>query len=109
MAGELKSAYELALEKMAKRDDDRRPLSQKQKERIASLRKDLRASVAEREIMLQANLARLSERVPPAERAARRSELESEFQRERKALVEECEVRIQSIRERGEGSLPEEG
>ena len=73
MAGELKSAYELAIEKLGARDDGRRPLNQEQKQRIASLRKELRASVAEREIMLKASLSRLSERVPPAERAARQN------------------------------------
>ena len=58
----LKSAFELAMERLKAKDRDEGveetgPLSKKQKERIAELRQEAQAKLAELEILHQKNLA----------------------------------------------------
>lgn len=58
----LKSAYELAMERLKAKDreegvEESGPLSKKQKERIAELRQEAQAKLAELEILHQKNLA----------------------------------------------------
>lgn len=98
--GQLKSAYELAMEKLrAKGDEGSSELSLSQKTAIAELRKEHQAKIAEREIMLASTLARLPERTPPEEVPAKRRKIEEEHRQERRALEEEMERRIQRVRE----------
>lgn len=54
----LKSAYDLAMERLAKRDGQSRPLSDEQKKAVAEIEQKAKAKVAELEIMLQAHIAR---------------------------------------------------
>ena len=63
MAGDkpLKSAYELAMERLKSKDRDEgvaeaKPLTASQKERIAELRRDAHAKLAEMEILHRKNL-----------------------------------------------------
>jgi hypothetical protein len=57
----LKSAYELAMERLRKEDAERgeevRPLTDEQKEEIARLRREAQAKIAELEIMHEQKLA----------------------------------------------------
>ncbi|MFN7973242.1 MAG: hypothetical protein U0166_13000 [Acidobacteriota bacterium] len=100
--GQLKSAYELAMEKLQKQgSDEGSGLSPEQKSAIGELRKEHQARIAEREIMLAARIARLPERTPPEEIAAKRTELEEEHREEKRALEEELERRVQAVREQG--------
>lgn len=103
--GELKSAYELAMEKLKARGEgqDETPLSPSQKEEISRLRNELKASLAEREIMLRTKLQRLPERTPPEEIPLRRAELEEEHAQERARLEAETEARIGLVRSGGGG------
>ena len=60
--GPLKSSYEVALERLRARDraagiDEPKPLTQSQKEKIARLRQEARAKIAELEIMHRDELA----------------------------------------------------
>jgi hypothetical protein len=60
--GPLKSAYEVALERLRARDraagiDEPRPLTDSQKKKIAKLRQEARAKIAELEIMRRDELA----------------------------------------------------
>lgn len=96
---ELKSAYELAMERLRAKDGDEMPLSEAQREAIAEVRNEYRAKLAEREIMLKARVERLAERTPPGEVGARRQELEVEHAAERKKLEDEMDARIGRIRE----------
>jgi hypothetical protein len=57
----LKSSYELAMERLRRKDreegvDETRPLTATQKERIAELRRDAQAKLAELEILHRKNL-----------------------------------------------------
>jgi hypothetical protein len=58
----LKSAYELAMERLRRKDredgvEDAKPLSEAQKERISELRRDAKAKLAEMEILHRKDLA----------------------------------------------------
>lgn len=97
---ELKSAYELAMEKLrAQGASEEATLSAQQKERIAELRREYQAKLAEREIMKGNRVARLPERTRPEELAERRREIEDEYGEERRALEEELEAKIREVRE----------
>ena len=97
--GELKSAYELAMEKLKAKDgDDLVELSPAQKEAIAEARKEHRARLAEREIMLADSLRKLESRTPPEERPGKRRALEEEHAQEKSRLESELEARIAAIR-----------
>ena len=53
----MKSAYELAMERLAKSDPDtKKPLSSEQKERLADIDKLYKGKIAEREIFLKKQL-----------------------------------------------------
>lgn len=100
--GELKSAYELAMEKLRRAEGaeaEPRALTTEQKERIAAIRKELKAKLAEREIMLEAKLAKLHERTRPEDLEEERLELEKEHAAERRRLEEECDRRCREVRE----------
>jgi Spy/CpxP family protein refolding chaperone len=101
MAG-MKSAVELAMEKLGKRhaQDDTTPLSDEQRQEIGDMRKQYEAKIAEKEIMLQADIRRLVQRHPPHEAAAAAKELQEKFQEARKALQQELEEKIAMIRAR---------
>jgi len=95
---EPKTAYELILERLKKKDRDEgveeRPLSDDQRSRIAELRKVYEAKLAEREIFF--NQARRTAADPEA-LAAR----EEEYRRDRERVQSERDRKIEQVR--GEG------
>jgi hypothetical protein len=99
---ELKSAYELAMERLRARGDDEKSLSPEQRDSIAEIRREYKAKLAEREIMKASRLGRLAERTRPEELEARRLEIEQEHADERRRLDEEMEAKIRDVRE-GQG------
>ncbi len=102
MAG-MKSALELAMEKLnARQADDNTitALSDAQRQEIADLRKLYDAKIAEKEIMLQAEMAQLLQRRPPQEAAAAAHELREQLQHTKKGLQEELEAKIAAVRTR---------
>jgi hypothetical protein len=101
MAG-MKSAVELAMEKLGKRHakDDTIPLTDEQRREIGDVRKQYEAKIAEKEIMLQADIRGLVQRHPPHEAAAAAKELQEKFQETRKALQQELDEKIAVIRTR---------
>lgn len=52
----MKSAYELAMERLAKSDPSSRPLSAEQKQRLAEIDRVYQGKIAEREIFLKQQL-----------------------------------------------------
>lgn len=102
MAG-MKSALELAMEKLNAKttsDDTVAPLSDVQRQDIGELRKQYDAKIAEKEIMLQADIRQLMQRRPPQEAVAGAHELREKFQQTKKALQEEMEAKITAVRTR---------
>ena len=100
---ELKSAYELAMERLKRKDREAgvedRPLTGAQRQAIAEIRNFYEAKLAEREVLHQSTLARTFE--PEA-----RAELEAEYRRERERLGGERDRKIDAAR-RGEGGQAE--
>jgi hypothetical protein len=96
----LKSAYELAMERLRKRDVDagveHRPLSDAQKAAIAETRNFYESKLAEHDVMHQ---SKLRATLDPEARAA----LEDHYRRDRERLSSERDRRIEKIRR---GELP---
>lgn len=95
---EPKTAYELILERLKKKDHDEgveeRPVSDDQRARIAELRNVAKAKLAEREIFF--NQARRKAADPEALAA-----LEEEYRRDRDRIQSERDRKIEQVR--GEG------
>lgn len=99
MAG-MKSALELALEKLNAKKTGEPALTDAQRQEIADLRKQYEAKIAEKEIMLQSEIRQLMQRRPPQEAMAAAQELREKFQHTKKALQEEMEAKITAVRTR---------
>jgi len=93
-----KSAYELAMERLRKKDreegvDERRP-SDEQRAAIADVRRVYEARLAEREILHRSELARTAD---PEARAA----LEDDYRRERERIASERDRKLDEARRGG--------
>jgi hypothetical protein len=92
-----KSAIELAMERLRKRDAERgavdRPPTEEQKAAIAEARNVHSAKLAELEILHRSKMSRLFD---PADRA----QAEDNYRREILRLNEDCERKVSRIRER---------
>jgi len=90
-----KSAYELAMERLRKKDRDEgvseRPLSPEQREAIAEARRVAEARLAEREILYQSAVRRIAD----PEAAAT---LEEEYRRDRERIASDRDQKIAAIR-----------
>ena len=96
----VKSAYELAMEKLRKKDSEQgvesAPLTDAQKEEIAEIRSFYRAKLAEREILFQSEIRKA--------RATGEAELvtstEDGYRRDRRVLESEMEEKLRAARSR---------
>lgn len=91
----MKSSYELAMERLRKKDADagvdRRPVTDAQKSAIAEIRAFYTAKLAEVEVLHQGQVRGI---VDPAERAAR----DDEYRRDRDRLTTQQDAKIERIR-----------
>jgi hypothetical protein len=100
-----KSAYEIAMEKLRQRDQERGEksparLTAAQKRAIGEIRKKYEARVAEMEILHRSN------RTQAAEDAEALEKQEEEYVRERRRLEEQRDREIEEVRAgRGDGKL----
>lgn len=97
----LKSAWELSLEKsdsIVPELKDKKKLTAQQKEQIADIRREYKAKIADRDIMLQDKLGKLHHRTPPEEIESVTAVLKQEFSKEIQALEEEMEKKVEEIR-----------
>jgi len=102
MAG-MKSALELAMEKINAQQSQAETtaaLTDAQRQEISELRKQYDAKIAEKDIMLQADIRQLMQRRPPQEALVAAQELREKFQQTKKALQEELEAKIAIVRSR---------
>ncbi|MCZ6875299.1 MAG: hypothetical protein O7G88_17535 [bacterium] len=99
MAG-MKSAVELAMEKLGKQQgqESPAPLTDEQRQKISDLRQQYEAKIAEREIMLQAEVRKLAQQHPPHEAAAAAQELHKQLLESKATLRDELEDKIAAIR-----------
>ncbi len=91
----MKSAYELALERLESQGIERpreEALSEEEREQVAEARRRADAKIAEMEIMHQSSLPKLAD---PAER----EKAEKEFRHERRRVEEKRDREIARIRE----------
>ncbi len=96
MSDELKSAWEIALEKLEAGDQEPvARLTPEQKEEVAEVRRVYKARIAEREIAIQSEIRK----------AARKGEFEridglrGQLAEEKQTLEAECEEKVAKIRE----------
>ena len=91
----MKSAFELAMERLRKSDADAgiesRPLTDAQKAAIAEVRNFYEAKIAEQQVLHQ---SRLKATADPAQRAT----LDEDYRRDRERLASEREAKIERIR-----------
>jgi LPS O-antigen subunit length determinant protein (WzzB/FepE family) len=91
-----KSAYEIALERLRKKDREEgveeRPLSDEQRTKIADIRKTYEARLAEREILHRSSLRKTAD---PVERET----LEEQYRRDRERLGSERDRKIEEVRQ----------
>jgi hypothetical protein len=90
-----KSAFELAMERLRRKDEEEgrveQPLSEAQKAAIAEVRNIYEARVAELEVMHRSALARTVE-------PAAREEMEAGYRRDRERLASDRDAKIDKIR-----------
>ena len=67
---------------------------------LASANEERKAKIAEKDIMLQAEIRQLVQRRPPHEAATTAHELQEKFQEAKKALQQELEEKIAAVRTR---------
>jgi hypothetical protein len=91
----IKSSYELAMERLRKKDADEgvesRPVTEAQKAAIAEIRNFYEAKMAEQQVLYQAALRNTAD---PAERAT----LEEQYRRDRERFNSERDSKIAKIR-----------
>jgi Spy/CpxP family protein refolding chaperone len=99
MAG-MKSAVELAMEKLGKlqSDEPQAALTDEQRQQIHNLRQQYDAKIAEKEIMMQSELRKLIQSRPPQEAAMAAHGLQEQFQETKKSLLHEMEEKIAAVR-----------
>ena len=90
-----KSSYELAMERLRKKDEaagvERQVLTEAQKAAVTEVRNVYGARLAQADVLLQGRLRRTFD---PAERAA----LEDEYRREREQLTAEMDAKLEKAR-----------
>ena len=97
----LKSAWELSMEKSDKLVPEmkkQKKLTAKQKERIAEIRKEFKAKIADKDVTYQHKLNHLAERTRPEDLEIESEQLKQEFVEEKEQLEKEMEVQIEAIR-----------
>src|SRR5262245_36771082 len=97
-AGGVKSAYELAMEKLKKKDSEQgleaAPLTDAQKQEIAEIRSFYRAKLAEREILFQSELKK-ARATGDAEAV---TTTEENYRRDRRIFESEMEEKLRAVR-----------
>jgi DNA-binding transcriptional regulator YbjK len=107
MAEGMKSALELALERTehvrkAIRDEGL-ALTDAQREQLAELEREYSAKIAEKDVMLQAEMRKLLMQYPPAEAVPVLEQLREKFVDEKRRLMEEKDEKASHIRQASKG------
>ena len=112
MAEGMKSALELALERTdhvrkAIRDEGL-SLTDAQREQLAETEREYSAKIAEKDVMLQAEMRKLLMHYPPSEIGPVLEQLRERFIDEKRKLMEEKDAKTARIRQasKAEGNLP---
>lgn len=102
MSGEIKSSLQIALEKLQRlkevSGEEEVQLSPEQKKKIAEVKDEFAAKVAEQEIMLQSEVKKLASRYGYPELEERLAALKKRVADEKAALIKERDAKIGAIR-----------
>jgi hypothetical protein len=90
----MKSAYELAMERLNSEEPQEKPLSEDQKKALAEIDEKYRAKAAEREIFLKQKLGDAISKGDMQEAGAIRKQISSEKRR----IEDDCEAAKEKIR-----------
>ena len=96
----LKSAWEISLEKSNKLNPElknRKKLTKEQKTKIAEIRKETKAAIADKDISLDYKIKKLEDRVPPERLEGEREILRKEFNDIKEKFEKEMEEKIDAI------------
>ena len=93
----MKSAYELAMERLEKNGPSQAAISDEQKAQLAEIDTRFKANIAEREVFLGGLLAQAK----AAGNFAEVAELEEQRSREVRRLKEQCETEKEKVRSAG--------
>ena len=96
----LKSAWEISLEKSNKLNPElknRKKLTKEQKEEIAEIRKETKASIADKDVTLDYKIKKLADRVPPESLQSEIEKLKEEFKKDKEEMEAEMEKKIEAI------------
>ena len=99
----LKSAWELSLErsnKLVPELKSQKKLTKKQKQKIAEVRNEYSAKIADLDVTSQDKIRKFSDGVPPEKIGAIKAELEKQFRSEKKVLEEKMEKEVEAVRNR---------
>ena len=99
----LKSAWELSLErsnKLVPELKSQKKLTKKQKQKIAEVRNEYSAKIADLDVTSQDKIRKFSDGVPPEEIGAIKAGLEKQFRSEMKVLEEKMEKEVEAVRNR---------
>ncbi|KMP10439.1 hypothetical protein UR09_00845 [Candidatus Nitromaritima sp. SCGC AAA799-A02] len=97
----LKSAWELSLERsdeLVPELKSKKKLTKKQKDEIGEIRREYKAKIADKDVMLQDKLGKIHDRTRPEEVSVVVAQLQKEFVEAKQALEEEMEKKIESVR-----------
>lgn len=104
MPDRLKSAYELAMERLRQKDAERgeKParLGKKEKEEIAEVRRLYQAKIAEREIRYQTDRRKAIASAAPDTLAETVQKIEEAWKRDRERLEQERDAKIEAVHRR---------
>jgi hypothetical protein len=103
MTDEMKSAFEIAMEKLKKMEgqtDEDISLTEEQKNMIADIKKECNAKIAEKEIMMQSKIKELAYQGEPIEVREQTELLQKEFAEEKIRLEQEKDKKIEEIRKK---------
>lgn len=91
----MKSSYELAMERLLKKDQDEgvttRPLTDADKAAIGEIRSFYEAKLAQEDVLHQSRIRSIFD-------VAERDEIDRQFRRERERLISERDAKIEKIR-----------
>src|SRR5262245_6302672 len=112
MADGMKSALELALERTEHVrkaiHEEGLTLTDTQREELTEIEREYSAKIAEKDVMLQAEMRKLLMQYPPAEAVPVLEQLREKFIEEKRKLMEEKDEKAARIRQvsKAEGNLP---
>ena len=95
----MKSAYELAMERLAKSEPQEKPLSAAQKQRLAEIDRVHKGKWAEREVFLKEQL----EKALAAGEADEAEQVRVQLAREKLRIEDECEADKERVRRESRG------